>query len=562
MRYFTHGYPTAATFANQGFTTNKCPSGCAHVHSNTHRLWHCPSMVQKMQQIRPVCRNPGAKLAYKHLDQLAKLNGLQRAWTEIDAKHDHTPVATEDGQELDANKVVFQAGTSTYIDGSCVHPTDRRLARAAYAISQQRPDGTKVQLVGEVPAHAPQTAAHAEHLGALMFRLRAAPGATGVVDCGSVITAARNRGFMALGHHVHSDLWHEADEGAWFRKTKAHRTLQEARQQGDLDDYLGNDEVDQKCRAKATELLPQAWELKAYLAESEATRLHNRYAAQILACYVEHQTKLYQQAKQARREQASSKPVRLSQPPVPHTWQWDKGPRQWVCTTCGSRATHKRGQASRKSCPGHWGKLQDWCTMAERQGHCAHISAKASGQPGQIVSCTRCGLYAEHFPRKLMEPCLGLRHTYKANRIRQGKHPKKAEWLYDHRRWHPALTPSAAPPADAESAQNRQAPEAAVEDVEVAKGKLSRRHSAQRTADPDAAIEGFELAEGQDRDDASASQQPGTEGAGSSTDHHRRTSTTHAGDMGYEDYYVHVHDELDWADDAEPDPFGHGASLD
>ena len=68
---------------------------------------------------------------------------------------------------------------------------------------------------------------------------------------------------MALGQHVHSDLWHEADEGAWFRKTKAHRTLQEAKQQGDLDDYLGNDEVDQRCRAKAMELLPPDWELKA-----------------------------------------------------------------------------------------------------------------------------------------------------------------------------------------------------------------------------------------------------------------------------------------------------------
>ena len=68
---------------------------------------------------------------------------------------------------------------------------------------------------------------------------------------------------MALGQHVHSDLWHEADAGARFRKTKAHRTLQEAQQQGDLDDNFGNDEVDQKCRARATELLPPAWDVHA-----------------------------------------------------------------------------------------------------------------------------------------------------------------------------------------------------------------------------------------------------------------------------------------------------------
>ena len=141
-------------------------------------------MEQERTQLQPTCRHPGTKLAYKHLDQLAKLTGLQRAWVEMDACHEHTPIATHNGQEMEASEVVFVADTPTYIDGSCVHPTDRRLARAAYAVSQQRPDGTKVQIVGEVLAYAPQTATYAEHLGAHMFRLRAAPHATGVVDCG------------------------------------------------------------------------------------------------------------------------------------------------------------------------------------------------------------------------------------------------------------------------------------------------------------------------------------------------------------------------------------------
>ena len=70
-----------------------------------------------------------------------------------------------------------------------------------------------------------------------------------------------------------------------------------------------------------------------------------------------------------------------------------------------------------------------------------HISAKESGKPGHVVSCTKCGLYAEHYPRKLLEPCPGLRDTDKAKRIRQGRHPKKAERLVDHRRWCPAMVP-------------------------------------------------------------------------------------------------------------------------
>ena len=173
---------------------------------------------QQGEILWPHFKHAGVGLAFKHIGMLTKSSGLQTRWRDLEATHEHDPVATMDGDEMDANEVVFDTQASACIDGSCVCPTDRWLARATYAVRQERPDGTHIQIVGAVPAHAPQTATFAEHLGASFFKLRAAPGATGIVDCSSVITASTQRDRIALGHHVHSDLWSEVDQGAIFRK--------------------------------------------------------------------------------------------------------------------------------------------------------------------------------------------------------------------------------------------------------------------------------------------------------------------------------------------------------
>ena len=308
LRFFAKGYPTAATFAAQGLTDDLCPAGCGQTDSIQHRLWHCPKVAQERQDLWPHFQHAGARLAFKHLGLIAKCIGLQKARQDLEPTHEHEPVAMWDGAETDANGVVFDTKAPTYIDGSCVYPTDRRLARAAYAARQARPDGKYIQIVGAVPANAPQTATFAEHLGATIFRVRAAPNAVGVVDCNSVITAAAHRDRIALGHHVHSDLWGEVDKGAVFRKTKAHRTVQEARAQGDLDDFMGNDAVDQLCRAKAIDLLPQQWRVNAYMAECDATRACNRFVAQMLAVFTDAQAALFQRAKEARKEKSCNKP--------------------------------------------------------------------------------------------------------------------------------------------------------------------------------------------------------------------------------------------------------------
>ena len=159
---------------------------------------------------------------------------------------------------------------------------------------------------------------------------------------------------------MHSDLWSEADKGAVFRNTKAHRTFQEAREQDDLDDYIGNDTVDELCRSKASDLLPQQWKVNAYMAECEATRACNRFIAQMLTTFTDAQTNLLQRAKQARQDQASTKPIRISTLPPPHAWQWDRSSARWVCTACGTRVTKKTGRLGRSACLGHWGKVQSW----------------------------------------------------------------------------------------------------------------------------------------------------------------------------------------------------------
>ena len=358
-------------------------------------------MAKERIAAMPELKNEAAKLAFKNLDQVTKTTGLQKVRLAILASHEHEIDATLDDQEVHQDEVEFGDDAPTFIDGSCACPSDRWLARAAYAIRQQTAKGSTQVIVGTVPAHAPQTAAHAEHLGAAMFRLRASSGATAVVDCGSVLTAAEHREKMSMGNHVHSDLSQEEDSGACFRKTKAHRSLQEAKAQGDLDNFVGNQIVDDLCRNRAAALLPEKWEVKAYLANAEATKAYLRFAAQMLAAFHEHQRTLWQTAKDARKAQASRKPVRLELPQQEHAWSWDSRSRRWVCTLCNCRVRLRLGRQARTVCTGHWQKIQDWCRKAEANGHCTYVSVKASGEPGCIVSCKKCGQYAESSPAKL-----------------------------------------------------------------------------------------------------------------------------------------------------------------
>ena len=157
----------------------------------------------------------------------------------------------------------------------------------------------------------------------------------------------------------------------------------------------------------------------------------------MLECYADDQWALQEQAKQARKDQAPHRPPKPTTPIAPHTWQWHKQERRWVCTACQTRATKRNGTASRQTCRGEWGKAQRWCHIAHNNGHNIYVADRTSDNPGQVITCTDCGLYADWFPRKLGEPCPGYRRTYKANRIRAGKHPRKPEMLHNHRRWKP-----------------------------------------------------------------------------------------------------------------------------
>ena len=211
-------------------------------------------------------------------------------------------------------------------------------------------------------------------------------------------------------------------------------------------DFLGNQAVDELCRAKATEMLPQAWKVNAYLAEGAATSACIKFVAKMLVEYDDIQNEMLSQAKQATKELAGRRPLRVRPLPRPHDWQWDRVSKRWLCQLCGTRVARRTGNLGQRGCPGHWTRLHEWCQQAEANGHTTHISSKATGEPGKVITCTDCGLYAECFPRKLKEPCQGFRTTYKATRIRQGRHPKQADWLHHHRRWQPHLTRPPLPP--------------------------------------------------------------------------------------------------------------------
>ena len=71
--------------------------------------------------------------------------------------------------------------------------------------------------------------------------------ATVMTDCAAVIAAARNPSQIRRGAVAHAKLWYmkEAERGqVWYVKTKAHRSVEQAALEGDMQDYVGNYQAD------------------------------------------------------------------------------------------------------------------------------------------------------------------------------------------------------------------------------------------------------------------------------------------------------------------------------
>jgi hypothetical protein len=222
-------------------------STCPHCHlaveTLQHRLWECPAWHKhRAQQLQG---HSQAELA-ACLGQPALLSGI-------------IPL---DPLLVRAAEAARQAGAwppprplhTVYTDGSCVHPTDPWLRRAAWAAVGPAP---RFEVAARAPVFGEQTIGRAE-LSALIWAHRCHPVRV-VVDAHYLVTALAETGRPGPEqlHGPNGDLWALLVSEARPTWVKAHLSLDEALQRGfPADHWQGNEVADRTASALAKSLLP------------------------------------------------------------------------------------------------------------------------------------------------------------------------------------------------------------------------------------------------------------------------------------------------------------------
>jgi hypothetical protein len=220
-----------------------CPHCRLTVETLQHRLWDCPAWERRRSQ----------QLQGHSREQLASRFGLAALLTGI---------IPSDPVLLRAAAAARQAGAwppprplhTVFTDGSCVHPTDPVLRRAAWAAVGPAP---RFEVAASAPVFGAQTIGRAE-LSALIWAHRCGP-AQIVVDAQYLVTSLRATGRpgpeQLLGPN--GDLWALLIAEVRPVWVKAHLARDEAHRLGFPDDHwMGNDVADRAASALAKSLLP------------------------------------------------------------------------------------------------------------------------------------------------------------------------------------------------------------------------------------------------------------------------------------------------------------------
>jgi hypothetical protein len=209
----------------------------------------------------PTGRHEKASKAYQVLTQ-AEECGYNRPWQMLFQRRSQAAEILRQAEgSWDNFKVEVLAGDSgehipsgmVYTDGSGLHPRHGICRRAGWGLHVKGNKGGIIEVHGAVPSPLPQTATVAE-VTALCHTLRLMEhGATVVVvtDCQAVVTGFESGPDKLRSGRRHAGVWRniwctirEKQLNVTLRKTKAHRSEKEARAQGDVADYLGNQAAD------------------------------------------------------------------------------------------------------------------------------------------------------------------------------------------------------------------------------------------------------------------------------------------------------------------------------
>ena len=315
-----------------------------------------------------------------------------------------------------------------YVDGSCFNSTYPGVATAGCAALQMDGDGNlRAVVIFSLPGWAPQNAAFAEHTAILMTDAAAAPGAPGlsvVTDCSSVRAAFLSGPKAATSHRkTYAGLWkdHTGAVGEVL-KTKAHRSVQVAREQGDLDHFRGNDLADEWAKRAARWCGPVDADVAAYKAEYKGRTGMLKAIAAVLA---EFKQVAWNSLEGVARLPKPPKAARPRGPRTKHQYVWCPERRVFICKLCLHFKRKARHAMDRAPCTGLPDAIRA-LAMTPR-GHRLFVCVgEGTGIP--LVFCRACGCYSETNFVNLKKDCLAGRskQTARLRTILAGRHPTKS----------------------------------------------------------------------------------------------------------------------------------------
>jgi hypothetical protein len=321
----------------------------------------------------------------------------------------------------------FTPDIPIYADGSGYYGDDPCLATAGLGLLQHIEGKITKSVQLCLPAGIPPTAAAAEHICVALANKYTAGPFTLVTDCGSVYKSGSEGAAYALN-------WARPMAGFWFgvrfqdlsvRKTKAHRTLKQAQEDGDPEDWLGNDLADGLAKKAASFGTPSA-----HVAEERQTAFLRRVQFYHLVAGTLDLWKAV--------PPSGAGPVKVKKNKggdnQGHDLVWLPFLHQWSCQICFRQ--FRTTATSRKT------KCQ-W----KKSGISTVVSARAAGhslwvcnylyQPGSLLFCNKCGCYAQVKAVGLLQTCIGSNHSQRyllTKFIQQGLHPTSRASLGKPRR--------------------------------------------------------------------------------------------------------------------------------
>ena len=259
-----------------------------------------------------------------------------------------------------------------------------------------------------------QSAASREHYGLYLGAICTRKTPTIHEDCASVVRSATSHEYAVDWRRPFAGLWKMIPQETWPNviKTKAHRTMEEAKESNDLQHWAGNYQEDLYAK-KAAEagLAPQI------LLDAQDTVL-NFWPQLILAISALFAVWPFPKEAYAsgRWLPGGKKQKKLLRPWVSHNWAYSPTLHRYVCTGCKAVTTEKRADR----CKGG----------IARVFHGSHATYTLAHEiTGETLwFCDTCGLYTQVKMCGMANQCMGPRQYgspawYALKKLRNGQHP-------------------------------------------------------------------------------------------------------------------------------------------